>query len=96
VWIHVEHHEQQQLDRIERKADRIMAAQDDINAAVSAINAFLADLSADVTAIREQLASAGTPPDTSALNTAVAQLPAAQSALDSIASGQPPVTPVTP
>ena len=69
-----------------------LSAQDDINAAVSAINAFLADLSADVAAIKQQLDNAGTPPDTSALNSAVGQLPAAQAALDALASPVPPVT----
>lgn len=69
-----------------------MAAQDDINAAVTALNAFLQDLSADVTAIKALLASGGgTPVDTSALNAVVAQLPAAQNALD-VLSG----TTVTP
>ena len=86
------------LRRIEQKADLIMAAQDDINNAVTAVNAFLADLSSQVAAIRAQLASGtgtgtGTPADTSALNTAVAQLPAAQAAIDALTAGTPPVTP---
>jgi ABC-type transporter Mla subunit MlaD len=85
---------EQQLNRIEQKVDRIMAAQDDINAAVSAINSFLSDLSSDVQAIQTELANGGGGTvDTSALNAAVAQLPAAQSALDALANPAPaPVT----
>jgi chromosome segregation ATPase len=83
---------EQQLNRIEQrqvtieqKVDKIMAAQDDINAAVTALNSFLSDLSADVTAIQAELAAGGTAVDTSALNTVVGQLPAAQSAIDALA-----------
>ena len=80
-------HDTERLERIERKADKIMAAQDDINAAVSAINAFLADLSADVQAITTiiEAGGGGTPVDTSELNTAVGQLPDAQAAIDALA-----------
>jgi hypothetical protein len=91
---------EQQLNRIEQKVDRIMAAQDDINAAVSALNSFLTDLSSDVAAIQAELAGGGgTPVDTSALNSAVAQLPAAQAAIDALANppaSAEPAEPVTP
>jgi ABC-type transporter Mla subunit MlaD len=81
---------------IEQKVDQLMAAQDDINAAVTAINSFLTDLSTQVADIKAALAAGGggTPADTSALNTAVGQLPAAQSAIDALAG--PPVTPPSP
>jgi|HubBroStandDraft_5_1064220.scaffolds.fasta_scaffold47147_4 hypothetical protein len=95
-------HDTERLERIERtlvriegKADQIMAAQDDVNAAVTAINAFLTDLSTDVQAITGIIeAGGGTPVDTSALNTAVAQLPAAQAAVDALAV--PPAAPGQP
>jgi hypothetical protein len=83
---------EQRLVRIEQKVDKIMAAQDDINAAVSALSAFLTDLSADVTAIQAELGAGATPVDTSALNTVVGQLPAAQAALDALAHPTPPPT----
>jgi ABC-type transporter Mla subunit MlaD len=81
---------------IEQKVDKLMAAQDDINAAVTAINSFLTDLSTQVADIKAALAAGGggTPADTSALNTAVGQLPAAQAAIDALAG--PPVTPPAP
>jgi len=81
---------------IEQKVDQLMAAQDDINAAVTAINAFLTDLSSDVAAIKAQLAAGGTgtPADTTALNSVVAQLPAAQAAVDALAGpATPPAVP---
>jgi ABC-type transporter Mla subunit MlaD len=84
---------------IEQKVDKLMAAQDDINAAVTAINSFLTDLSTQVADIKAALAAGGggTPADTSALNTAVGQLPAAQSAIDALAgTPAPPVTPQPP
>jgi hypothetical protein len=77
-----------ELQRIEGKVDQIMAAQDDINAAVTALTAFLTDLSTDVAAIKTQLTDGGTV-DTSALNTVVGQLPAAQAALDALANPVP-------
>jgi hypothetical protein len=80
-----------ELQRIEGKVDQIMAAQDDVNAAVSALTAFLTDLSTDVAAIKAQPTDGGTV-DTSALNSVVGQLPAAQAALDALAN---PVTPPT-
>jgi hypothetical protein len=80
-----------ELQRIEGKVDQIMAAQDDINAAVTALTAFLTDLSTDVAAIKAQLANGGGGTvDTSALNSVVGQLPAAQAAVDALAN---PVTP---
>jgi hypothetical protein len=81
-----------ELQRIEGKVDQIMAAQDDINTAVTALTAFLTDLSTDVAAIKTALANAGVTVDTSALNTVVGQLPAAQAAVDALAN---PVTPPT-
>jgi hypothetical protein len=78
------HEEHEILRRIEQKADRIMAAQDDINAAVTALTGFLSDLSSAVQAIQAELSAAGTPADTSALNTVVSQLPAAQAAVDAL------------
>jgi hypothetical protein len=77
---------EQQLSRIEHKVDRIMAAQDDINAAVAALGSFLTDLSGGVTAIQNELAAAPAAVDTSALNTIIGQLPAAQAALDALAN----------
>ena len=65
-----------------------MAAQDDINAAVTALDGFLSSLSDDVQAIKAQLDAAGTPADTSALNTVIGQLPAAQAAVDALAGKQ--------
>jgi hypothetical protein len=71
-----------------------MAAQDDINAAVTALNSFLSDLSTQVQAISAELAAGGgTPPDTSALNTVIGQLPAAQAAVDALTA--PAAGPVT-
>jgi hypothetical protein len=67
-----------------------MAAQDDITAAVSALSSFLSDLSTQVQAIAAKLAAGGTPVDTSALNTVIAQLPAAQAAVDALTAA--PVT----
>lgn len=65
-----------------------MAAQDDINAAVASVTALLSDISAqnvtigtDLTAIQAQLA-AGQPVDTSALDSAVANVQSVQAALD--------------
>lgn len=88
-------HDTERLEQIERKVDRIMAAQDDINAAVTAINDLLTALSTDVQAITAIIeAGGGTPVDTSALNTAVAQLPAAQAAVDALAV--PPSAPGQP
>ena len=76
-----------ELQRIEGKVDQIMAAQDDINAAVTALTAFLTDLSTDVAAIKTELANGGGGTvDTSALNSVVGQLPAAQAALDALAN----------
>jgi hypothetical protein len=88
-------HDSERLERIERKVDQIMAAQDDVNAAVTAINDLLTALSTDVQAIAAIIeAGGGTPVDTSALNTAVAQLPAAQAAVDALAV--PPTAPGQP
>ena len=83
--------EHQLLQRIEQKVDSLMAAQDDINAAVTALGSFLADLSTQVQAIAALLAeSGGTPVDTSALNTVIAQLPAAQAAVDALTAPPAP------
>lgn len=78
-----------ELQRIEGKVDQIMAGQASIDAAVTAFTEFLTDLSADVAAIKAQLADGGTV-DTTALDSVVGQLPAAQAALDALAH---PVTP---
>jgi hypothetical protein len=90
---------EQQLARIEGKVDQIMAGQASIDAAVAALNPFLTDLSNDVAAIKAQLAN-GAPVDTDALDAVIAQLPAAQAALDALASPpappQPAPAPVTP
>jgi outer membrane murein-binding lipoprotein Lpp len=88
------HEEHEILHRIEQKVDRLMAAQDDINAAVTALDSFLSDLSAAVQSIQAELAAAGTPPDTTALNSVIAQLPAAQAAVDALVT--PAAGPVTP
>ena len=85
-----EHH--QVLQRIEQKVDQLMAAQDDINAAVTALSSFLSDLSTQVQAIKTALDNGGTPVDTSALNSVIAQLPAAQAAVDALTA--PAETPV--
>jgi ribonuclease PH len=81
-----EHQDRAALARIEQKADQIMAAQDDITAAVTALTSFLSDLSTQVQAISAKLAAGGIPVDTSALNTVIAQLPAAQAAVDALAA----------
>jgi len=89
-----DHVDRETLHRIEQKVEKIMAAQDDINTAVSTLTAFLGDLSAQVQAIQAKLAAGGggTPADTSALNAVVAQVPAAQAAIDALAgSGPAPV-----
>jgi hypothetical protein len=100
----VRHELADDLDRIERKVDRLMTAQDDINAAVASLGSFLSDLSTQVQAIQARLdaGGSGTPVDTSKLNTIVAQLPAAQAAVDALAAGgtgtgsSPVVTPPVP
>jgi hypothetical protein len=88
---------EQQLSRIEhrlvaveQKEDAIMAGQASIDAAVAALTPFLTDLSNDVAAIKAQLAAGGTPVNTDALDAVVAQLPAAQAALDALANPTPP------
>jgi hypothetical protein len=79
------------LKRIEQKADMLMAAQDDVNAAVTALTSFLGDLSTQVQAIAADLAAGGsTPVDTSALNSVVGQLPAAQAAVDALTAPAAP------
>jgi hypothetical protein len=84
--------EHEVLARIEQKVDKIMAAQDDITAAVTALTSFLSDFSTQVQAIAAKLAAGGTPVDTSALNTVIAELPAAQAAVDALtAPAAPPV-----
>lgn len=89
--------EERQLERIEQKVDKLMAAQDDINAAVTALNSFLSDLSTQVQAIAAALAAGGgTPVSTTALNTVIAQLPAAQAAVDALAGTPAPVTAPVP
>jgi ABC-type transporter Mla subunit MlaD len=92
----MDYRERSILARIEGKVDQLMAAQDDINAAVTAVNSFLTDLSTQVADIKAALAAGGggTPVDTSALNTAVGQFPAAQAALDALAPQ--PSGPVVP
>ena len=89
---------EQQLDRIEhrlltleQKADDIMAGQASIDAAVTAFTSFLTDLSADVAAIKAELAGGGTV-DTTQLDALVANLPAAQAALDALANPTPPAS----
>jgi hypothetical protein len=82
-----EHQIAQALQRIEEKVDKLMAAQDDVDAAVTALTSFLSDLSTQVQAIGTILTADGTPVDTTALNNVVAQIPAAQAAVDALASG---------
>jgi len=80
------------LERIERKVEKLMAGQASIDAAVTAFTAFLTDLSADVTAIKTELANGGTV-NTTQLDTLVAGLPAAQAALDAlVTTPAPPVS----
>ena len=88
----------EQLNRIERrllsieqKVDDIMAGQASIDAAVTAFTAFLTDLSTDVAAIKTELANGGTV-DTTQLDALVANLPAAQAALDALANPTPPAS----
>jgi hypothetical protein len=90
---------EQQLSRIEhrlvaveQKEDIIMAGQASVDAAVAALTPFLTDLSSDAAAIKAQLAAGGVPVNTDALDAVVAQLPAAQAALDALANPTPPVT----
>jgi ABC-type transport system involved in cytochrome bd biosynthesis fused ATPase/permease subunit len=88
---------EQQLNRIEQKVDRLMAAQDDVNAAVTAITSFLGGLSTEVQAIAAALAAGGgTPVSTAALNSVIAQLPAAQAAVAALvpAAAPAPAAPV--
>jgi hypothetical protein len=80
---------EQRLIRIEQKVDQIMAGQASIDAAVAALTPFLTDLSADVAAIKALLAD-GQPVSTDALDAVIAQLPAAQAALDALAGGPVP------
>jgi hypothetical protein len=82
---------EQQLNRIEQKVDQIMAGQASIDAAVAALTPFLTDLSADVAAIKTLLAN-DQPVSTDALDAVIAQLPAAQAALDALANPTPPPT----
>jgi hypothetical protein len=78
------------LDRIYELLEKIMTAQDDINTAVAQLAQTQANeanavtvLQADVTAIQAELAGAGTPVDTTALNAAVAAQVASDNALAS-------------
>jgi hypothetical protein len=95
---------EQQLNRIEQrqlvieqKVDRIMAGQASIDAAVAALTPFLTDLSNDVSAIQAELANGGgTPVNTDALDAVVAQLPAAQAALDALANPAATTPPAPP
>lgn len=77
------------LQLLNEKVGQVMTAQDDITAAVGALQGFLTDLSNDVQAIAAKIDN-GETVDTSALTALVAQLPAAQAALDALAA--PPVT----
>lgn len=90
------------LKRIEQKADRIMTAQDDINNAVIAVTGLLTDISAqvaqlgtDLTAIQQELAS-GQPVSTTALDSAVQQVSAAQAALDTAVASITGLAPAAP
>lgn len=82
-------HEQRILEllyTIDGKLDQIMSAQSDVDAAVAALNSFLSDVATQVTNIEAALAAGGgTPVDTTALNSVVAQVPTVQAALDAIA-----------
>jgi hypothetical protein len=79
---------------LHKKADILMAVQDDINNAVSVLNGFFTDLSTQLTEIQAMLAAGGaTPADTSKLNALITQVPAAQAALDALAT--PPATPAS-
>jgi hypothetical protein len=75
-----------------------MTAQDDVNTADAAIAAFLTALSGIVAQLNATLAagSGQAPVDTTQLNQLVAQLPAAQAALEALVVVPAPVTtPVT-
>ena len=78
--------------RINRKLEKIMAAQDDINAAVAALQQVSADLLAAVTNIQAQLA-AGQQPDTSQLDASVTALQAADAAIQALETPPAPPAP---
>jgi hypothetical protein len=86
-----------QLSIIDGKLDQIMSAQSDVDAAVAALNPFLSDVATQITNIAAALeAGGGTPVDTTALNSIVAQIPAVQAALDALApAAAPPATPAS-
>jgi hypothetical protein len=85
----MEYETRERLIRIEEKVDLLMAGQASIDAAVTAFTSFLTDLSNDVAAIKTELANGGTV-DTTQLDALVANLPAAQAALDALANPTPP------
>ena len=83
------------LDRMDRsiakKLGEIMTKQDDIDALVAAINNTVTDLAAAATnisnelqALKDAVAAAGAPIDTTGLEGAVAQLQQVQASLDSL------------
>lgn len=89
---HFERNVREQLDRIERKVDRLMAAQDDINAAITALQADETGLDASVQRILAAIAdlqSQGV--DTSALTAEVQNL---QGHVDAVAAIEPVEAPI--
>jgi hypothetical protein len=98
-----EHALRQVEQRLNRKLEKIMAAQDDINAAGQAIIGLLTDMQADiaeigngVTAIQAALAAMPAAVDTTALDAAVAQIAQAQASLDASAASVANVVPPAP
>jgi prefoldin subunit 5 len=81
-----------QINTLNKEVKRIMTAQSDVDAAVAAHQAVTADLTSAVTTIQAEIAALGTPVDTSALDTAVTALQAADAAVDALESA-PVVTP---
>jgi hypothetical protein len=78
------------LERILANQEKIMAAQDDIDAAVAAIGTAVSTLGADVTAIQGELASGGTPVNTSALTSAISDLVGAVNSVTALVPGSGP------
>jgi hypothetical protein len=89
-----DHVDREALHRIEEKVEKIMAGQQSIDNAVAVLGPFLSDLSTQVQAISAKLAAGGgAAVDTTALDTVIAQIPAAQAAVDALAA--PAAAPVT-
>lgn len=89
--------------RIDRKLEKIMAAQDDINAADQAIVGLLTDMAGDiatigtaVTAIQAALAALPESVDTTQLDADVEKIADAQANLDAAAASVAGTVPATP